>query len=87
MIKVTLEQIEAKEPCDDYQVLVGHLGEGFPKDKPFDMTVIFDVEGFEYPAIENAIWVAQCLPEHGRMWRLFAVCCLVCKTGSAPNDR
>jgi len=75
MIQVTLQQIEERDPCDDYHILVSHLGEDFPKDKPFDMSVIFEVEGFQYPAIENALWVTRCLPEQNRMWRLFAVWC------------
>jgi len=72
MIKITLNQIRAHDPCADgwAKVLKAQGGTSADFDKPFPVSSILDSNG-----LDDTLWVLRCLPAHNSLWRLFAVWC------------
>ena len=70
---ITLDAIKAHDPCDDYKVLKSHLGDDFPLDKEFPLSLALDVEGYEYSPVSNTIWCFRALPEHKEIIQRFAI--------------
>jgi len=72
MIKITLNQIRAHDPCADgwAKVLKAQGGTGADFDSPFPASSILDSNG-----LDDTWWVLRCLPEYGSLWRLCAVWC------------
>jgi hypothetical protein len=72
MIKITLNQIRAHDPCADgwAKVLKAQGGKKADLDSPFPVSSILDSNG-----LDDMLWVLQCLPRHDNLWRLFAVWC------------
>jgi hypothetical protein len=71
-IMITLDQINAHDPCKDgwRKILKAtHLHGGY-RTKPFRLADALDHNGFD-----DALWALRCLPEHGRLWRMYAVWC------------
>jgi hypothetical protein len=72
MIKITLNQIRARDLCADgwAKVLKAQGGTSADFDKPFPVSSILDSNG-----LDDTLWVLRCPPEHDNLWRLFAMWC------------
>lgn len=69
MINTTLNKIREHGPCEDgWEKLLKHLGKTKPDDKPLPLVTILDSNG-----LDDCLWCLQTMPEHDRVWRLFAV--------------
>ena len=70
-ITITLAQIRAHNPCTEgWRTLLQSLPKDFPHDQPFPLAHIVQSNG-----LDDALWCTRALPEHDRLWRLFAVWC------------
>ena len=69
---ITLAQIQAAGPCEDgwAKILAADHLHGGDYDKPFRL-----VDALETNSLDDVLWALRCLPEHGRLWRLYAVWC------------
>ena len=66
-ILITLAQIRAHSPCaNGWQTLL----RSNPGNGSFPLSHIVESNG-----LDDALWCTRCLPEHDRVWRLFAVWC------------
>lgn len=66
-ILITLDQIRAHSPCEEgWRTLLRSK----PGPGPFPLSHIVESNG-----LDDALWCTRCLPEHDRIWRLFAVWC------------
>lgn len=66
-ILITLDQIRVQAPCETgWRTLLRSK----PGDGPFPLAHIVHSNG-----LADALWCTRCLPEHARLWRLFAVWC------------
>lgn len=72
-IMITLEKIKDHNPCDDYDVLKSHLGDDFPLDREFPLSLALDVEGYKYQSLSNVIWCFRAIPEHTEIVQRFAI--------------
>jgi hypothetical protein len=72
MIKITLNQIRARDPgpAGWAKVLKAQGGKNADFDKPFPLSSILDSNG-----LDDTLWVLRCLPEHDSLWRLYEVWC------------
>ncbi len=68
MITITLEKIEAHNPCESgWEKLLASKA---------DMSVEFPVTDIlDSNDLDDTLWVLRCLPEHSNLWRKYAVWC------------
>jgi hypothetical protein len=72
MIKITLNQIKAHNPCEDgwAEIQAANHLHGGDYDKPFPLSAALDTNG-----LSDVLWSLRCLPEHNSLWRKYAVWC------------
>ena len=72
MITITLQQIEAHNPCTDgwAKVLRANGGVSADRTQPFALASVLDSND-----LSDTLWCLQCLPEYDAVWRLYAVWC------------
>jgi hypothetical protein len=72
MITITLEKIEAHNPCESgWEKLIASKG-----GNKADMSVEFPVTDIlDSNDLDDTLWVLRCLPEHSNLWRKYAVWC------------
>ena len=72
MITITLEKIEAHNPCESgWEKLLASKG-----GNKADMSVEFPVTDIlDSNDLDDTLWVLRCLPEHSNLWRKYAVWC------------
>jgi hypothetical protein len=71
-IMITLNQIEAHEPCSDGlgKILAATDLHGGDYGKQFPLSAALETNG-----LDDTLWALRCLPEHSRLWRKYAVWC------------
>ena len=71
-ITITLNKILAHSPCSEGwdAVLARTDLHGSDYDREWPLVAVLDTD-----RPSDAIWAMRCLPEHSRLWRLFAVRC------------
>jgi len=72
MITITLKKIRDLNPCVDgwRKVLAANGGASADMTAELPLSSVLDSNG-----MDDTLWCLQCLPEHGRVWRSFAVWC------------
>jgi len=71
MITTTLNAIREEGPCaDGWAKLLKHLGKTRADDEPLSFVTILDSNG-----LDDALWCLRTVPEHNKIWRLYAVWC------------
>lgn len=71
MIYTTLNKIREHSPCEDgWRKLLKHLGKTQADDEPLPLTTVLDSNG-----LDDCLWCLRTVPEHARLWRLYAVWC------------
>ena len=72
MIYTTLNKIRARSPCEyGWRKLLAHLGKKKADDEPLALLTILDSNG-----LDDTLWCLKTVPEHNRLWRLYAVWCV-----------
>ena len=67
----TLNRIREHSPCEGgWKKLLTHLGKTSADDEPLSLLTILNSNG-----IDDALWCLRTMPEHNRVWRLYAVWC------------
>lgn len=70
-LTTTLNRIYALRPCrDSWEIGLQAAGKTAPDDEPITYVQILDAVG-----VQSALWVCRAEPQHGRLWRLYAVWC------------
>lgn len=70
-LTTTLNRIYALRPCrDSWEIGLQAAGKTAPDDEPITYERILDAVG-----VQSALWVCRAEPQHGRLWRLYAVWC------------
>ena len=72
MITITLQQIEAHNPCVSgwTKVLRANGGANADRAQPFALASVLDSND-----LADTLWCLRCLPEYDAVWRLYAVWC------------
>ena len=71
MIYTTLNKIRAHSPCAvGWSKLLAHLGKTCADDEPLALSIILDSNG-----LADTLWCLRSVPEHNKLWRLYAVWC------------
>ena len=72
MITITLQQIEAHNPCTSgwTKVLRANGGVSADRTQPFALASVLDSND-----LADTLWCLKCLPEYDAVWRLYAVWC------------
>ena len=72
MITITLQQIEAHNPCVSgwTKVLRANGGANADRTQPFALASVLDSND-----LADTLWCLRCLPEYDAVWRLYAVWC------------
>jgi len=69
MITISLNQIKAKDPCQDgWETILAARGKDADYDEQFPLSFALDSNG-----LYDVLWSLQCLPEHNNLWRKYAV--------------
>ena len=69
MLTTTLNHIKDQLPCrDGWEKLLKGLGKTKADDEPLTYARILEING-----IDDALWACRAEPQHGRLWRLYAV--------------
>jgi len=70
-LTTTTRRLMAHHPCEDgIAKLSAHLGTTEPNDQPIGYDVLLDALG-----LDDALWCRNAEPQHGRIWRRYAVWC------------
>ena len=70
-IETTLNKIRAHSPCKEgWEKLLKHLGKTQADDEPLPLLTILDSNG-----LDDTLYCLRTVPEHSRLWRLYAVWC------------
>lgn len=71
MIYTTLRAIRFHEPCEGgWKTLLKHLGKTDADCEPLPLTTILDSN-----SLDDTLWCLRTVPEHDKLWRLYAVWC------------
>lgn len=70
MITITLNKIRAHGPCEDGWKKLLKAKAGVGMNDEFPLADVLDSNG-----LNDTLWCLRCLPEHDKVWRLFAVWC------------
>ena len=71
MIYTTLNKIRDHSPCEEgWSKLLKNLGKTKADDEPLALVVILDSNG-----LDDTLWCLRTVPEHNKLWRLYAVWC------------
>jgi hypothetical protein len=72
MIKISLNEIREKSPCESgwKKVLASKGGTSADMDAQFPMTDILESND-----LDDALWCLRCRPEYSNLWRKYAVWC------------
>ena len=70
-ITTTLNRIRAHSPClEGWKKLLSGLGKTSADDEPLAYSRIVEING-----LDDALWCCRAEPQHGKVWRLYAVWC------------
>ena len=70
-ITTTLNRIRACSPCEEgWTKLLKGLGKTSADDEPLAYSRIVEING-----LDDALWCCRAEPQHGKVWRLYAVWC------------
>jgi len=70
-MKITLSKIKKHDPCPDgWEKILAAQGPDL--DREWEL-----VEAFQSNGLEDVLWALRCLPEHNRLWRKYAVWCVM----------
>jgi hypothetical protein len=80
-MKITLAKIKKHNPCIDgwEQILEA---KGPDMDREWEL-----VEAFDSNDLDHVLWALRCLPEHSRLWRKYAVWCVMQVDHLLPDQR
>ena len=71
MIYTTLNKIREHSTCTNgWQKLLAHLNKTKADDEPLALVTVLDSNG-----LDDCLWHLRTVPEHDRLWRLYAVWC------------
>ena len=72
MITITLNKIREHHPCASgwLMILAARGGAEADFDEPFPLSFALESNG-----LDDTLWALRCLPEHGSLWRKYAVWC------------
>jgi len=80
-MKITLAKIKEHNPCiDGWEQILAAQGPDLDREWPL-------VEAFDSNGLEHVLWALRCLPEHSRLWRKYAVWCVMQVDHLLPDQR
>ena len=80
-MKITLAKIKKHRPCHDgWERILAAQGPDMNREWPL-------VEAFQSNFLEDVLWALRCLPEHSRLWRKYAVWCVMQVDHLLPDQR
>ena len=70
-MKITLAKIKEHNPCPDgWEKILEAQGPDLDREWPL-------LEAFKSNCLDHVLWALRCLPEHNRLWRKYAVWCVM----------